>query len=105
MLHVVIASNEAWVVPATADERRFAVFEADTEARNALPPSFFIDLNAEMENGGLSAMLHDLLTIDLAGWHPRSAIPNTKALVDQKVEGVDCRLTVSQVFHREVSHP
>jgi hypothetical protein len=87
MLHVVIASNEAWVVPATADERRFAVFEADTEARNALPPSFFIDLNAEMENGGLSAMLHDLLTIDLAGWHPRSAIPNTKALVDQKVEG------------------
>lgn len=87
MLHVVIASNEAWVVPATADERRFAVFEADTEARNALPPSFFIDLNAEMDNGGLSAMLFDLLAIDLAGWHPRSAIPNTKALVDQKVEG------------------
>ncbi|MCA3513501.1 MAG: hypothetical protein IOC96_09750, partial [Rhodobacter sp.] len=87
MLHVVIASNEAWVVPATADERRFAVFEADTEARNALPPRFFIDLNAEMNNGGLSAMLFDLLAIDLAGWHPRSAIPNTKALVDQKVEG------------------
>jgi hypothetical protein len=87
MLHVVIASNEAWVVPATADERRFAVFEADTEARNALPFGFFDDLNAEMQNGGLSAMLHDLLAVDLTGWHPRGFIPNTKALVDQKVEG------------------
>ncbi|MGE0523025.1 MAG: DUF5906 domain-containing protein [Variibacter sp.] len=36
MLHVVIASNEDWIVPASADERRFAVFEADAEARRRL---------------------------------------------------------------------
>lgn len=86
MLHVVIASNEDWIVPASADERRFAVFEADAEARKALPEGFFAALDAEMRNGGLAAMLHDLTAIDLGGWHPRSAIPNTAALVEQKVQ-------------------
>lgn len=86
MLHVVIASNEDWIVPASADERRFAVFEADAEARKALPQGFFATLDAEMRNGGLAAMLHDLKAIDLGGWHPRSAIPNTAALVEQKVQ-------------------
>ena len=86
MLHVVIASNEDWIVPASADERRFAVFEADTEARRRLPSGFFDALNAQMAGGGLPAMLHDLLDIDLGGWHPRSSIPNTQALVEQKVQ-------------------
>lgn len=85
-LHVVIASNEDYVVPASADERRFAVFEADAEARRALPQGFFARLEEEMTDGGLAAMLHDLLAVDLGDWHPRSAIPNTAALVDQKVQ-------------------
>ncbi|MFG1364115.1 DUF5906 domain-containing protein [Xanthobacter versatilis] len=86
MLHVVIAANEDWIVPASADERRFAVFEADSDARKALPVDFFAALDAEMRNGGLAAMLHDLLAVDLGGWHPRSAVPNTAALVEQKVQ-------------------
>lgn len=86
MLHVVIASNEDWIVPASADERRFAVFEADSDARKRLPSGFFDGLNAQMACGGLPAMLHELLSIDLRDWHPRSSIPNTQALVDQKVQ-------------------
>lgn len=86
MLHVVIASNEDWIVPASADERRFAVFEADADARKTLPAAFFNALNAEMADGGLAAILHDLLDINLGNWHPRAAIPNTQALVDQKVQ-------------------
>ncbi|ADZ70135.1 DUF5906 domain-containing protein [Polymorphum gilvum] len=86
MLHVVIASNEDWIVPASADERRFAVFEADTEARKRLPSGFFDTLNAQMANGGLAAMLHDLQNLDLGDWHPRMAIPNTQALIEQKVQ-------------------
>jgi len=86
MLHVVIASNEDWVVPASTDERRFAVFEADAEARKALPGDFFDKLEEEMQSGGLAAMLAELLSLNLDGWHPRSAIPNTTALVDQKLQ-------------------
>lgn len=87
-LHVVMASNEDWVVPATADERRFAVFEADDEAAQAFP-----HFAALIEDGGterrriLSAMLHDLLAMDLGDWHPRRDIPQTQALLDQKLEG------------------
>lgn len=86
MLHVVIASNEDWIVPASADERRFAVFEADAEARKRLPPDFFDALNAQMAGGGLAAMLHELQNLDLGDWHPRMAIPNTQALIEQKVQ-------------------
>lgn len=90
-LHVVMASNEDWVVPATADERRFAVFEADEVAARAFP--HFAALIEEDGQSGeerrqiLSAMLHDLLTMDLGGWHPRKNIPQTEALAAQKVEG------------------
>jgi hypothetical protein len=86
-LHVVIASNEDWVIPATPDERRFAVFEADADAKAKLPASFFEDLNEQMRNGGRAGMLHDLLAMDLDGWHPRKDIPQTEALAAQKVEG------------------
>jgi hypothetical protein len=85
-LHVVIASNEDWVVPASDDERRFAVFEADSEAHRNLPPGFFNDLRRQMESGGLAAMLFDLAEMPLAGWHPRSDIPITRALTEQKVQ-------------------
>jgi len=86
-LHIVIASNETWVVPATSDERRFAVFEADSAAHRSLPQSFFEDLQRQMKQGGLAAMLAELQALDLTGWHPRSAIPTTRALLDQKVQG------------------
>lgn len=85
-LHVVIASNEDWVVPASDDERRFAVFEADSEAHRNLPPGFFGDVRRQMERGGLAAMLFDLAGMPLGGWHPRSDIPVTRALTEQKVQ-------------------
>jgi hypothetical protein len=37
------------------------------------------------EQGGLGAMLHDLLTLDLGGRHPRNDIPQTDALDQQKL--------------------
>ena len=51
-----------------------------------MPADFFEALNTQMRDGGLNAMLHDLLAIDLTGWHPRSHIPATSALTDQKVQ-------------------
>ena len=34
-------------------------------------------------------MLYDLLEMDLDGWHPRYDIPQTEALIEQKVQSLD----------------
>lgn len=90
-LKVIIASNEDWVVSASADERRFAVF--DVSPHFAAPPGsaqsdergrWWAALNAEIDGGGLEAFLHDLLAEDLSGWHPRYDVPQNDALVGQK---------------------
>ncbi len=83
-LHIIIASNEPWVVPAGVDERRFMVVRVSEHRKQNV--SYFRKLHAEMyEAGGLGAMLHDLLTLDLGGWHPREDIPRTDALDQQKL--------------------
>jgi len=41
----------------------------------------------ELENGGLEAMLHDLLELDLDGWHPRNII-RTEALREQQLRSL-----------------
>lgn len=86
-LHIVIASNEDWVIPASPDERRFAVFDADDDAFGRLRSGFFGRLKDQMDGGGRAAMLHELLSMDLGRWHPRRDIPQTDALTAQKVQG------------------
>lgn len=86
LLHIVMASNESWVVPASHDERRFAVLDVDEAAWASLPEGFFDELNAEMDGGGHAAMLHDLLAVELAGWHPRRGVPKTRGLMEQKLQ-------------------
>jgi hypothetical protein len=89
-LHIIVASNDEWVVPATEDERRWAVFKmSDAHAQDE---SYFRPLFEQMDAGGLAAMLHDLLAMDLGDWHPRRGIPQTDALTKQKMlslRGVD----------------
>ncbi len=80
-LHVMMASNEDWVVPASIEARRFFVL-------NVLPTmvgdhAYFAALNAEMEAGGYEAMLHDLLAIDLTTFNVRS-VPTTEGLQHQR---------------------
>lgn len=89
-LHIIVASNDEWVVPATEDERRWAVFKmSDAHAQDE---AYFGPLFEQMDTGGLGAMLHDLLCMDLGDWHPRRGIPQTDALTKQKMlslRGVD----------------
>ncbi len=90
-LKVIIASNDDWVVSASADERRFAVF--DVSPHMAAPPGssttdervqWWRSLHAEIDGGGLEAFLHDLLALDLGEWHPRYDVPQNEALIGQK---------------------
>jgi hypothetical protein len=87
-LHVMMASNEDWVVPASMeDERRFAVFNANDRFRGNR--AFFDALYKQLDDGGLSALLWDLKARDISKFHPRSRVPMTKALADQKLRSLD----------------
>jgi hypothetical protein len=85
-LKIIMATNEAWAIPAGIDERRFAVFEVSNEFRQR--NDYFKAPYAEIENGGAAAMMHDLLALDLQGWHPREGIPQTGALREQKLRSL-----------------
>jgi hypothetical protein len=51
-------------------------------------PNYFKPLFEEIEGGGPAAMLYDMLRVDLDGWHPRENVPQTKALIEQKLLGL-----------------
>jgi len=53
-------------VPASSDERRYAVFNVN--GNRAQDRDYFGPLAEQMANGGLAAMLHDLLEMDLDGF-------------------------------------
>jgi hypothetical protein len=78
-----IAANEGWVVPASHDERRYAVNNISEAMKQN--EDYFVPLFAEIEGGGPAAMLYDLQRMDLGGWHPRLNVPQTRALIEQKM--------------------
>ncbi|MEM7470972.1 MAG: DUF5906 domain-containing protein [Pseudomonadota bacterium] len=87
MVHMMLASNEDWIVPAGKDARRFFVSDVSDRRRN--DQAFFGRLWQQMEDGGFAAMMHDLMAMDLDGWRPASTIPQTRALGDQKIQSLD----------------
>ncbi len=58
-VHLMMASNEDWVIPASLEARRFMVLEV--LAARANDTAYFAAIWGEMKNGGYEAMLHDLL--------------------------------------------
>jgi predicted P-loop ATPase len=71
-MSILMTTNEDWFAPASADERRFAAFDCDNKYIGNRP--YFEALAAELANGGIAAMLHDLRTRELEhGWHPGMA--------------------------------
>lgn len=87
MLHLMLASNHDFFVKMSHDERRFAVSEASPKYQGRT--SFWNSLHREMSGGGLQAMMWDLMSRDVEGWHPRENLPNTTAAIDQKLQGLD----------------
>jgi hypothetical protein len=84
-LHVMLASNEDWVVPAGAYERRYVVQEvADSHRQD---PSWFDPIYEQLRSGGYEAMLFDLLERDLGNWHPRQIV-RTAALAKQQEQSL-----------------
>lgn len=89
-VHVMMASNDdRFLDTGTADgERRYFVSKVNNTRQG--DEVFFGALRRQLfEQGGLAAMLHDLQLMDLKGWTPRTSIPNTEALVEQKLRNMD----------------
>jgi hypothetical protein len=91
-LKIAMAANEDWVVPASAGERRYAVFGcADTYVKGKCADAdcqvYFAALHHELDHGGLEAMLYDLSRWDLGDWHPRQ-VYETDALREQKEQSL-----------------
>ncbi len=84
-VNLLMASNEAWVIPADWDDRRFLVLEVATTRKQ--DHAYFQALKAQMEDGGLSAWLHHLLTVDTEAVNLHQP-PRTEARAAQIVAGL-----------------
>lgn len=81
-VHLIMASNEDWVVPAGVDDRRFLVLDVgDAHMRDT---DFFAEMIRQMKDGGYENLLHHLMTMDLSDFNVHQ-VPQTKALRDQKM--------------------
>lgn len=90
---VCIIGNEDWLVPASQDERRFAVFDVG-EGRKQ-DRSFFKTMREGMEQGGYRYLLRYFLDFDLNTMDVNHA-PATHALMEQKVSSLD---SIHQWWH------
>lgn len=81
-VHLLMASNSDWVVPAGVDERRFFVLEAADSRKQDV--TYFRAIQRAMDEGGREALLHYLMTYDLSDFEVRS-VPQTQALQEQKM--------------------
>lgn len=84
-LRVAILGNEKWVVPASWDERRFAVF--DVGKGRIQDHDFFGSLLEGMDRGGREALLHYFLTKDISKFQLGMA-PATIGLLKQKIQSL-----------------
>lgn len=81
MIHMLIASNEDWLVPAGADSRRWLVIDVlGSEANNV---AYFNSIKDEMDNGGKEALIHMLQKREITS-NLRLAI-ETEALQEQRM--------------------
>ena len=85
-VRLIMTSNEDWVVPTGKGERRYCVLRVDP--RCAVNVDYFREMEAELDNGGREALLHDLLTFDLSKVQLRH-VPKTSELMTQKVHSFD----------------
>jgi hypothetical protein len=98
-LHVLMASNSDWVIPAGPNERRYFVLDVSDKCMQQ--DAYFAAIDDELKNGGYEAMLHELMHRDISKFNHRKA-PDTNALQDQKMQSLPTDLAWWQaVLQRE----
>lgn len=79
-LHLIMASNSEWVVPASSDERRY--FVLDVKDNKMQDTDYFGAIAKEMDGGGREALLWMLQRHDVSNFNVRRPI-RTEALRSQ----------------------
>ncbi len=81
-LKIFMATNSAWCVPASRDERRYCVL--DVSNHRVGNRDYFKMLSAAIDDKATqAAFLHAMLNRDVKGWHSGN-IPETSGLRDQR---------------------
>lgn len=76
-VHLFMATNEEWAIPAMMRERRFFALNVSSTKRQDIP--YFQALTKEMDEGGLGRFLHFLLTLSVSKDEVLN-VPKTKEL-------------------------
>lgn len=82
-VHVLVSSNNDWVVPCGPEERRFLVVEVSEKRMQ--DGEYFKAIQEQMDNGGRGALLFYLMNYDLANVDLRK-LPKTEALFEMKMQ-------------------
>ncbi len=89
-LAVAFISNNDWIIPTDGkDARRFLVLEASNARKE--DTAYFKAIDAQMKNGGVEAMMHDLVNWDpseIGGWGVLRKPPKTDSLREQARMGL-----------------
>jgi hypothetical protein len=85
LTRLAILGNEDWIVPATHDERRYAVLQMGVKRQK--DQTFFKRMRELLNAGGARYLMRRLLDVDLSKVNINEA-PNTDALLDQKTESL-----------------
>lgn len=86
-VRLIVIGNEHWLVPASFDERRYAVFDIGDGKKQQT--RYFEQMRINMDDhGGSRVLLHYLKTFDLSLVDVNIA-PKTEALLSQKTESLD----------------
>lgn len=82
LCRLVIMGNEKWLVPATEDERRYAVYAVGDGRQK--DRKFFKEMRLGLEGGGYAHLLKFFLTYDISDFDVNDA-PDNAALTEQKL--------------------
>jgi putative DNA primase/helicase len=74
-LNLVFLSNEGMPLPLDNDDRRHLVVWTPPQRE----PAYYDAVNAEIDAGGIQALYHYLLNLDLGDFHPKKRPPATQA--------------------------
>lgn len=83
--HIIMSSNEDWVVPAGPDARRYFVLDVSTKRMQ--DDDYFGKLRRDLDDEGRSHLLRFLLSYDLSKFNVRR-LPITEALGEQKLRSM-----------------
>ena len=105
-LHICLASNEDYVVPSGPDARRWVVCDVSAERMGDV--LYFDKLRTHIKDGGLAAMMYDMLDMDLTDFVPFRDAPKTDGLSEQKALSLkgfdrfwfDCLRAGEAPFHK-----